>query len=231
VWLANPSAKDKWKAPSAILAQGARCVSVSAEILRSLVYAGRTYTVIPIQIGIVGHLPAVQVRNTLVCGCLWTAEVRILIDGNRGPAEDLDGSNFIIQLNLGNIRSPVAAEIISREIDILEEASSAAGPAVLMTALTGIPPRRSSLFASGVDLEPSATPSIHPDSIGVIAPGLAANTPCPAKLLHQDDLGVRIWNSTGLKPVMVRLASEGLSVAVLRSCLRWSEKTQEKREN
>jgi hypothetical protein len=231
VWLANPSAKDKWKAPSAILAQGARCVSVSAEILRSLVYAGRTYTVIPIQIGIVGHLPAVQVRNTSVCSCLWTAKVGILIDRDRGPAEDLDGSNLIIQLNLGNICAPLPAEIISCEIDILEEASSAARPAVLMTALTGIPPRRSSLFASGVDLEPSATPSIHPDSIGVIAPGLAANTPCPAKLLEQDDLGVRIWNGTGLKPVMVRLASEGLSVAVLRSCLRWSEKTQEKREN
>ena len=203
--------------------------------LRSLVDACRTYAVIPIQIGIVGHLPAVQVRNTLVRGCLWTAEVGILIDRNRGPAEDLDGSNFIIQLNLGNIRSAVAAEIISREIDILVEAGAAAGPAVLMTALmvapTGIPPRRSSLIASRVDLESSATPSIHPDSIGVIAPGLAANTSCPAKLLYQDDLGVRIWNSTGLEPVMARLASEGLSVAVLRSCLRWSEKTQEKRGN
>jgi hypothetical protein len=162
---------------------------------------------------------------------LWTAEVGILIDRDRSPAEDLDGSNLIIQLNLGDIRAPLPAEIVSCEIDILEEASSTAGPAVLMTALTGIPPRRSSLFASGVDLEPSATPSIHPDSIGVIAPGLPANTLCPAELLHQDDLGVRIWNSTGLEPVMARLAGEGLSLAVLRSRFRWSEKTQEKRGN
>jgi hypothetical protein len=162
---------------------------------------------------------------------LWTAEVGILIDRDRSPAEDLDGSNLIIQLNLGNICAPLPAEIISSEIDILEEASSATGPAVLMTALTGIPPRRSSLFASGVDLEPSATPSIHPDSIGVIAPGLAADTPYPAKLLHQGDLGVRIRNSTGLEPVMARLAGEGLSLAVLRSRFRWSEKKQDSRRN
>jgi hypothetical protein len=67
---------------------------------------------------------------------LWTAEVGILIDRDRSPAEDLDGSNLIIQLNLGDIRAPLPAEIVSCEIDILEEASSTAGPAVLMTALT-----------------------------------------------------------------------------------------------
>ena len=173
--------------------------------LRNLVHAGRTYTVIPIQIGIVGHPPAVQVRNASVGGSLWTAEVRILIERDGGPAEDLDGSNLIVQLNLGNIRSPLTAEIISCEIDILVEASSASGPSALTAAPAGIPQCRSSLFASRVDLKPSATPSIHPDSIGVIAPGLAANTPCPAKLFHQDDLGLRIWKGTGLEPVVTRL--------------------------
>jgi hypothetical protein len=163
---------------------------------------------------------------------LWAAEVRILIDRDRGPAEDLDRSDFIIQPNLGNIRTPVAAKIITCEIRIFVEAGTAPGPAALTTALTvaptGIPPRRSTIFTPGVDLETSATAPIHPNSIGVIAPGLAANTPCPAKLLHQYDLGLRIWNSTGLEPVTARLAGDGLSLAVLRNYFRWSEKTQEK---
>src|ERR1700722_6400346 len=194
----------------------------------TLVHAGRTNTVIPIQIGIVGHPPAVQVRDALVGGCLGTAEVRILINRDSGPAVNLDGSNLVIQLNLGNIRSPLAAEIISREIHILEEAGPAAGPAAPTIALTGIPPRRSSIFMSGVDLEPSATPPIHPDSIGVIAPGLTADASCPAKLLHQDDLGPRVGNGAGLEPIMARLAGEGLTLAVLPRCSCWNEKTQEK---
>lgn len=101
--------------------------SISAKLLR-LVDTGRTDTVIPVEIRIVGHPPVMQVLDASVGGCLRTAEIRILIDRDAGPANDLDRANLIIQPNLANIRSPLGAEIISGEVYVLEEASTTVGP-------------------------------------------------------------------------------------------------------
>src|SRR5579864_4104895 len=107
-----------------------------------LINADRTYTIVPVQIGIVGHSPVMQVWDASVGGCLGTAEVRVLINSDGGAAENLDRADLVIQWNLGNIRSALAAEIFTGEVHILKEANATARP-VGLTSRTRIPPARS----------------------------------------------------------------------------------------
>ena len=164
-----------------------------------------------------------QVWNASVGGCLRAAEVRVLIDSDGGPANDLDGGDFIIQGNLGNIRTALAAEIFTGEVHILKEANATARQ-VRLTARTRIPPAWS-MLAAGPDFELRLTPTIDPDSPGVIAPGLATDAPAIAKLFHQHDVGTRISNGTVLDPAMMRFADNGLDLIVLSSGFCGNEQT------
>jgi len=165
----------------------------------------------------------VQVGDAAVGGGLGPGEVGVFVNGDGSAAEYLDGGNLVVERNLGNIRAPFPAEIITGEVHILEE-TGAASRAVGLTARTGIPPT-GTVVAVGPYFEPGLAPAIDPNTLAVISPGLAADAFTIAKLFHEDHPGPRIIDRTVLNAAMMRLADNCLDSIVLRRCFYRNKET------
>src|SRR5260221_8398399 len=132
-----------------------------------------TDAIVPIQVGIVGHAPLMEVGNTLVSSGLGPVEIGVLVNSYIHAPVDLDGTDFIVERDLGNVRSTVATEIIARKISAFKKTSSAPGPVTRTSSTAGVPPAGAATTA--LDAELGAGAFIHPATSFVRCPRFAAN--------------------------------------------------------
>jgi len=174
-----------------------------------LVDARGTDAIIPVQVGIIGHAPLAQVANTFAGGGGGAAEIGVFVNGDGGAAEHLDGADFIVERDLGNLSATLATKIFTRKVDVLIEAGAAPGPAVGISSAAGVPPTGAA--GGRVDAEARFAAAIHPDAFAIIAPGFAANAGSFADLLDENDNGARFVQGAVLNAMMAGFADDGIS--------------------
>ena len=183
-----------------------------------------TDAIVPIQVGIVGHTPLMEVGNTFVSGGLGPVEIGVLVNSYIHAPVDLDGTDFIVERDLGNVRSTLAAEIIARKINAFKKTSSAPRPVTRTSSTAGVPPAGAA--TTGLDAELGTAAFIHPDASFIVAPRFAANALLTTELLNQNDNGARVAYGTVLDTVMPRFTSDGISGwLVLSGRFGWRKET------
>src|SRR5258708_23207625 len=189
-----------------------------------------TDAIVPIQVGIVGHSPLMEVGNTLVSSGLGPVEIGVLVNSYIHAPVDLDGTDFIVERDLGNVRTTLAEEIVARKISAFKKTSSAPRPVTRTSSTAGVPPAGAT--TTGLDAELGAAASIHPDASFVVAPRFAANALLTTELLNQNDNGARVAHGTVLDTVMARFTGDGISGwLVLSGRFRWRKQTNHEHRN